>query len=102
MPGRNRCYYDLIYDALNVATEPIHASDLFWKARISGRIYAHVKTDLFNAGLLELVHNPHAATIPAGYPTLLHTTDKGKNWIRVFKSLKKLMEKVNDDGKMRL
>jgi len=78
---KNRCYHDHTQAILTIALEPVDATELFWKAKISGHVYSHVKAELFASGLLETVDKRK-----------LHTTEKGKKWLQVYKSLKKLGE----------
>jgi predicted transcriptional regulator len=78
---KNRCYHDHAQAILSIALEPVEATELFWKAKISGHVYSRAKAELFAAGLLE--------TVDKGK---LHTTEKGKKWLHIYKSLKKLGE----------
>jgi len=78
---KNRCYHDLVHAILTITLEPVEATELFWKAKISGHVYSHAKAELFAAGLLETTNDKK-----------LRTTEKGKKWLQVYKSLKKLGE----------
>jgi len=77
---KRRCYHDHAHDVLSIATDPVEMTELFWRAKISGNLYKQIRTELFDAGLLELQTRK------------LHTTEKGQKWLRIYKSLKKLME----------
>ena len=78
MERKNRCYHDIIYAFLTHANEPVEATELFWKAKVSGIIYSNARASLLKAGLLELQDKK------------LHTTKKGQTWLRVYRRLKQL------------
>jgi predicted transcriptional regulator len=65
---------------LSLAIQPIELTELFWKAKFSGKTYQHTKKALLDADLIRLEGGK------------LCTTEKGKKWLQVYKSLKKLGE----------
>lgn len=77
---QRRCYHDITHDVLTLAANPIEATELYWRARLSGDTYRRIKKTLLNAGLVEMVGKK------------FHTTEKGKAWLRSFKRVTKLME----------
>ena len=77
---QRRCYHDLTHDVLTLAVNSVEATELYWRARLSGHSYTRIKKTLLKAGLAEMVDNK------------FHTTDKGKAWLRSFKRVTKLME----------
>lgn len=78
---KRRCHHDHAHDILSIAISPIEITELFWRAKISGKVYKQVKTELLEAGLLEPQNGK------------LHTTEKGEKWLRTYRSLKRLSEK---------
>lgn len=73
-----RCYHDYTHDVLKLALKPINSTELFWRSRVSGKILEPLKKALLDAGMLEVEEGK------------LHTTDKGKQFIRAYRRVEKL------------